>query len=73
MECPGCEKPILKTDKRFMVARDRPIYENILWHYDCWRLKIMGSPIKCPNCDDGLMYDGGSEWVCSSCNYRISK
>ena len=33
--CPGCAKPILKGEDKFLQANDRP-YINLWWHRACF-------------------------------------
>ena len=34
--CPGCSKPILKGEDKFLHANDRP-YINLWWHRVCFK------------------------------------
>lgn len=35
--CLTCEEEIKKTDRKFQVAIDRPIYLNLLLHLKCYK------------------------------------
>jgi len=37
--CPGCGEMVYSNEDKFLQASDRPVYKNIFWHMDCWKLR----------------------------------